>query len=192
MIRTFWRHQVWVLTTLMPGKPFHRFRTWLWRTVGFEIDPSVIIRPSARIVCPSLKIGAETTVNIGTLLTGGHIEIGRRCDIAPNVTIHAGSHEMGDANRRAGRTYAGKIVIGDGNWIGTGVTILEGARIGNGCLIAAGSVVTAGDYDDNVLLAGVPAKVKKAVRQLSAFLGGPSFDGRLVQKGPSAYFSHYK
>ena len=72
-----------------------------------------------------------------------------------------------EGNRRAGEGTARPIEIGDGCWIGARSVILGGVRIGAGCVVAAGSVVTR-DVPDNVLVAGVPACIK---RQLDV---GPS------------------
>ncbi len=52
------------------------------------------------------------------------------------------------------------IWIGSNVWIGAGVIVLPGCRIGNNCVVAAGSVVCR-DIPDNVMVAGVPAKIKK-------------------------------
>ena len=54
-----------------------------------------------------------------------------------------------------------EIVIGDDVWVGANATILKGARIGNGSIIASGAVVLRGNYPENSLLAGNPAKVVK-------------------------------
>jgi maltose O-acetyltransferase len=51
-------------------------------------------------------------------------------------------------------------VINDGCWIGAGSRILGGVNIGPGAVVAAGSIVTC-DVPANVLVAGVPARVKK-------------------------------
>ena len=56
-----------------------------------------------------------------------------------------------------------EIEIGNGTWIGTNATILTETKIGSGCVVAADSVVISGEYPDNSLLAGVPARVKKAL-----------------------------
>lgn len=53
-----------------------------------------------------------------------------------------------------------EIWIGDNIWIGAGVIVLPGCRIGNNSVIAAGSVVCS-DIPDNCMAAGAPAKVKK-------------------------------
>lgn len=50
------------------------------------------------------------------------------------------------------------ISIGDNVWIGANSTVLKGANIGSNSIVAAHSVVLAGQYPDNSLLVGVPAK----------------------------------
>lgn len=68
---------------------------------------------------------------------------------------------MGDSNQRAIGRKTGAIHIGDGTWVGMGVSILPGVIVGSGCVVAAGSVVTC-DLEDDCLYAGVPAKkIKK-------------------------------
>jgi serine acetyltransferase len=55
-------------------------------------------------------------------------------------------------------------VIGDGDWIAAGVTILPGVTIGAGAIVGAGSVVTR-DVPPHTLAAGNPTRV---VRRLNA------------------------
>jgi acetyltransferase-like isoleucine patch superfamily enzyme len=47
--------------------------------------------------------------------------------------------------------------IGDDVWIGYGVTIMGGVKIGDGCIVAAGSVVTS-DLDPYCIYGGNPAR----------------------------------
>lgn len=148
---------------LFPGKFFRKFRNFLWQLQGFEIDSSANLMPDVKILCGNIYIGKNTFIGEEVLITGGEIDIGDNCDIAPRVTIHAGSHEIADFNRRAGKSYYGSIKIGKGVWIGTSSTIIDGAKIGNGVIVAAGSLVLKGDYPDNVLIGGVPAKMIKKI-----------------------------
>lgn len=51
-----------------------------------------------------------------------------------------------------------KIVIGQRTWIGAEVMILKNTHIGENSIISARSRVT-GNYKDNVILGGIPAKI---------------------------------
>jgi acetyltransferase-like isoleucine patch superfamily enzyme len=57
----------------------------------------------------------------------------------------------------------GRIEIGDDVWIGAQSSILKNVKIGSGCIVATGSVVIAGDYPPNSLIAGNPARVVKTL-----------------------------
>ncbi|MCL2489749.1 MAG: hypothetical protein FWF36_03345 [Propionibacteriaceae bacterium] len=51
-----------------------------------------------------------------------------------------------------------EIHVGAGTWLGAHVTLTSGVHVGAGVVVGAGSVVTR-DVQDNVLVAGSPAKV---------------------------------
>lgn len=55
-------------------------------------------------------------------------------------------------------TTKGDVIINNDVWIGTGVTILSGIKIGNGAVICAKAVVTK-DIPSYAIVAGVPAKI---------------------------------
>lgn len=156
---SFFRSQMRYLVILFPGRPFRGLRNILWRSVGYSICKSANIKASAVFLCGDISVGDDTFIGDDVLIMGGKVVIGSNCDIAPRVLIHSGSHNIGDSARRAGLTFGGAITIGDGTWICAGAVITEGAHIGSGTVIAAGSVVIRGNYQDNVMLAGVPAKV---------------------------------
>ena len=59
------------------------------------------------------------------------------------------------------------IIIGDNCWIGASSIILPGIKLGNHVVIGAGSVVTKSFLDDNILVAGNPAK---KIKDLDTYL----------------------
>jgi acetyltransferase EpsM len=61
-----------------------------------------------------------------------------------------------------GVTIAGNVNINEGVFIGAGATVIPGITIGKGAYIAAGACVT-NDVPPHVMVAGVPARVKKTI-----------------------------
>mgnify|MGYP002381832854 CR=1 FL=1 len=51
------------------------------------------------------------------------------------------------------------IVIGDDVWLGAHSIITAGTHIANGVIVAAGAVVTRSITQEDVIVAGVPAKI---------------------------------
>ncbi len=88
--------------------------------------------------------------------TSAHISIGDSCDIAMRVLFITSSHVI-SYPRRAGDPVNLPIEVGSGTWIGAGVIVLPGVKIGPRCVVASGSVVSR-DCDQDTLYAGVPAK----------------------------------
>lgn len=94
---------------------------------------------------------------------GGGLEIGDGCIIGQYLSCHPENHiyENPDVEIRLQGTTRKGIKIGENCWIGSKVTVLDGAIIGSGCVIAAGSVITQ-NMPENSIVAGVPAKVIKS------------------------------
>jgi len=89
------------------------------------------------------------------------IHIGERVQIAPNCSFYPYNHGIAP-NIPMGKQplqTKGGIFVDDGAWLGVGVIVLDGVRIGKGAVIGAGSVVTH-DIPDNAIATGVPAVVK--------------------------------
>ena len=96
------------------------------------------------------------------------IQIGRAVEIAPYCAFYPYDHGFaaGELIRKQPLQTRGDIVIGDDAWLGVGVIVLSGVRIGTGAVIGAGSVV-AHDIPDGAIAAGVPARVVKMRADLS-------------------------
>ena len=87
------------------------------------------------------------------------IEIGEKVMIADQVSIRDTGHVFADSGtpmKDQGIT-TGPIYIEDDVWIGHGVIVLKGVRIGRGSIVAAGAVVTK-DVEPYTIVGGVPAK----------------------------------
>jgi acetyltransferase-like isoleucine patch superfamily enzyme len=102
----------------------------------------------------------DENVYVGPRCTLGLVHLERDVLLAANVQIPSGgkTHYFDDPSRPI-REQGGErrmVTVGAGAWIGTGAIIL--ADVGKGTVVAAGSVVTK-PLPDNVIAAGVPAKV---------------------------------
>lgn len=90
------------------------------------------------------------------------VTIGNNVFIAPNVSIYTAGHPIHPKARNSMYEYGIPTEIGNDCWIGGGVTICPGVKIGNSAVIGAGSVVTH-DVPDNVVAAGNPCRVIREI-----------------------------
>lgn len=97
-----------------------------------------------------------------TILDVSEVRIGRNCMIAPRVSLFTATHPLDRETRVSGLEYGKPITIGDDVWIGGHAVINPGVTLGDGVVVAAGAVVTK-SFPNNVVLAGVPAKVIKTL-----------------------------
>lgn len=110
----------------------------------------------------SVSIGEGTVIQPRCQITGykGAIRIGKGVQIAPACAMYSYDHGYapGEPIARQPLQTRGGIVIDDDAWLGYGVIVLDGVRIGRGAVVGAGSVVTR-DVPDGAIAAGVPARV---------------------------------
>jgi acetyltransferase-like isoleucine patch superfamily enzyme len=95
--------------------------------------------------------------------SAGGITIGRDVGIAPRAMILTSSHAEVPAGTPifAGPLELEPVEVGDGSDVGLGAILLPGTRLGKGVLVGAGAVVK-GRFEDDVVIAGVPARVLRA------------------------------
>ncbi len=112
-----------------------------------------------------IKIGRDSLIGEFNVLRGqGGIQIGDRVYTSPLVQLVAVDHVFADPTRpfvEQGILARG-IVVEDDVWIGAGAIIADGVRLGRGAVVAAGAVVTQ-DVPPHTVVAGVPARVVKAI-----------------------------
>ncbi len=160
---------LFVLNHFFAVTRFWRFKNTLLRLVGVKIGSNVkIVCPLKMNVCSNLSIGDNTWIGKNlTILGNEDIEIGKNCDIAPEVVLATGTHEIGSAKRRAGNGYCKRIKIEDGCWIGARAMLLAGVHVKAGSIVAAGAVVTK-EVISNVVVGGVPAKVIRELEEIES------------------------
>ena len=94
----------------------------------------------------------------------GGIEIGKNVISGSYISFHSENHIFSDKTkliREQGVTSKG-IKLGNNIWIGAKVTFLDGSKIGDNCVVAAGAVVN-GEFPNNVVIGGIPAKILKEI-----------------------------
>ena len=112
----------------------------------------------------SFKIGNNSHIHprcqISAYCSG--INIGCEVQIAPNCAFYPYNHsvEPGTPIQEQPLYSKGDIIVDDDAWLGFGVIVLDGARIGSGAVVGAGSVVT-DNIPDGGIAVGVPARVVK-------------------------------
>ncbi len=112
----------------------------------------------------SLEIGANTHIQPRCQLSAyvGNIRIGSNVQIAPACAMYPYNHGIAKDTQIMDQplTSKGGIVIEDDAWLGYGVIVLDGVKIGKGAVVGAGSLVTA-DIPDYGVAVGSPAKTIK-------------------------------
>lgn len=133
-----------------------------------QIAENVYIAPNATVI-GDVTLAEDCSVWFGAVIRGdsGAIRFGRKVNIQDNAVIHVnGRHDtiVEDEVTIGHAAVLEGCHIGRGTLIGMNATILDGAIIGRNCVIAAGSVVREGsEIPDGMLVAGVPAVVKRQV-----------------------------
>lgn len=105
-----------------------------------------------------ITIGRNSFVNRSVVLDGRMgILIGDNTDIGEYTAVWSLEH---DTQSNSHSCMGGQTIIGSNCWIAPHCIILPNVKIGDNVVVATGSVVTK-DIPDNVVVAGVPAKIIK-------------------------------
>lgn len=108
----------------------------------------------------NIEVGNNVYFGYGSWISGlrGGILFEDEVMLGPYVKIISSNHTFQDGSARFAPGVGGKITIGKGTWVASGVIITAGSKIGKSCLLAAGSVITK-EVPDFSIMAGVPAKI---------------------------------
>ena len=119
----------------------------LIHTGAFLQDPQTISMGKGNIICAGarfttdISIGDFCLVNLNATI-GHDVFLGDFCSLMPGVNI------------------SGNVKLEEQVFIGSGANILQGITVGKGSIVGAGAVVTE-NVPENVVVAGVPAKIIK-------------------------------
>lgn len=140
-----------------------------YRQVMEDLIPGI---PKNTTICPpfhcdhgnGIILGENVFMNYDCImLDGAYIRIGKNTLIGPHCQFYTPQHPMDYVERREEKETSYPITVGEDCWLGGNVVVCPGVTIGNRCIIAAGSVVTR-DIPDDSLAAGVPAVVKRSLK----------------------------
>jgi len=130
---------------------------------GIRIGSGVFLGRNTILSCKNGDIALGDRVNIGfnsEVFSASSVTIGDDALIAAYVYVIGGGHEFEDPSRPVldqARTSRG-IEIGARTWLGAGVKVLDGVRIGDAAVVGTGAVVTQ-SVPAGAVAAGVPARV---------------------------------
>ena len=95
-------------------------------------------------------------------LEGTFIKIGSNCLLSNNIELHTSDYHsiLNKDNQRI--NPAKSIIIENHVWIGLKSIILKGTIIKENSIVAAGSLVNHQFNENNILIAGSPASIKKS------------------------------
>lgn len=134
---------------------------------GISIGKRTRIFPGVRmeaIGTGEITIGNNCAIeqNVHITSMGSNLVIGDNVTIAANTFITNLDHEYRDISKSVmdqGHILS-ETVIGEGSFLGYGVAIQAGTKLGKHCVVGTGSVVK-GDYPDYSVIVGIPGKVLK-------------------------------
>lgn len=120
---------------------------------------------------PQISIGNNSSIGddshitaVNGILIGNNVRSGKKILITDNSHGVSERRLLDTAPNKRPLFSKGPVIIEDNVWIGEKSSIMPGVRVGYGSIIAANSVVTK-DVPPYCVVAGVPAKVIKNMRQ---------------------------
>ena len=127
--------------------------------LGFT-GKDVLVAPGAILRIPREQVGENIFFGLYCYVNG-NVTVKNNVLIGPHCSIAAGNHKFDPATGWfSGRTEPDgddSIVIGEGCWLASNVTITAGVKLGRANLICAGAVVTK-STKDYAIMAGTPAR----------------------------------
>lgn len=136
--------------------PFHSARNFFYKLAAVKIGKGSTIHMWCNFFNPAgVEIGEDTIIGDHAFLDGrAPLKIGNHVDIASRVMIYNSQHDVDSSDFHA---TSEPVIIEDYVFIGPGVIIQPGIKIGRCAIVAAGAVVTK-DVEPFTMVGGVPAQ----------------------------------
>ena len=134
------KHEYYHNAVIGCGGVIYKVKKFFWSFVHYRLGIRLGIQIPINVFGEGLRIN-----HFGLIVVNSNARIGKFCDIHQGVNIGA-------------NTDGCTPCIGNNCWIGPGAKIFGGIRLGNGIMIGAGSVVNKDFREDNITIAGVPAR----------------------------------
>jgi acetyltransferase-like isoleucine patch superfamily enzyme/membrane-bound metal-dependent hydrolase YbcI (DUF457 family) len=139
---------------------------------GIDIGNGVYIGRRTIVYCKNGNIRLGDKVNISSncqIFSGNDLEIGAGTVVAAFAYLLSGgqydvSAKAAPFAEQTGMEVRGPTIIGENNWLGAGVVVVDGVRTGPHVVVGAGAVLTS-DLPDDSLAVGVPAKVMRNLKE---------------------------
>lgn len=152
----------WWMVEWFPGKLGIGIRYVFAKRLCRSCGPNVLIGPGVFVDhWENLSFGSNVTLHRNCYVDArGGIEIGDNVSIAHATSLLAFDHSWEDASIpiKYNPLVSTPITIESDVWLGCGVRVLAGAKIGTRTIVAAGAVVTSGGIGGGIY-GGVPAKL---------------------------------
>ena len=104
----------------------------------------------------------STSKEVYILARDADVTIGHDCMLSRQIEIRSSDvHKIYNLDTRERMNKASNVTIGNSVWIAAKATISKGAVIQNGCVVGAASFVNKAFTEENVVIAGSPAKIVK-------------------------------
>ena len=131
---------------------------------GISIGDNVFLGKGTMLASVDGTININEDASIGCYCRIGsskHTTIGKKALLASYVYVVGADHDSTRTDIPVidqPNVSRGGATIGDGTWIGTKSTVLDGVSVGSDCIVGAHSLVTK-DVPDFSVIVGSPAKV---------------------------------
>ncbi|EAT16124.1 acetyltransferase [Desulfuromonas acetoxidans] len=101
---------------------------------------------SGSVLMAGVVVNAGTTIGDGAILNTC-CSVDHDCILGDGVHVSPGAH------------LAGNVCLGDASWVGIGASVRQGITLGANVTVGAGATVVS-DFPDDVIVTGVPARIK--------------------------------